>query len=92
MFCRKRPGLSKQAHALGFRGWNGKLRVSLALLQLHPKLEHGRFVENGEWGQNGSLCAQLPQKLSCDPLLGAEPILCIGVWPRALTTGQGRGG
>lgn len=77
MFCRKRPGLSKQAHALGFRGWNGKLRVSLALLQLHPKLECGRFVEDGEWGQNGSLCAQLPQKLSCDPLLGAEPILCV---------------
>lgn len=92
MFCRKRPGLSKQAHALGFRGWNGKLRVSLALLQLHPKLERGRFVEDGKWGQNGSLCAQLPQKLSCDPLLGAEPVLCVGVWPRTLTTGQGRGG
>lgn len=75
MFCRISPDLSRQAHAQGFTGWDGKLRVSLAVLQLYAELEPGRFVEDEEWGQNGSLCAQLPRKLSCDPLLGAEPIL-----------------
>lgn len=49
MFCRIRADLSK-VHAQGFAGWGGKLRVSLAVLQLHPELRE-------EWGQNGSLCS-----------------------------------
>lgn len=37
MFCRTRADLSKQALAQGFAGWGGKLRVSVAVLQLYPE-------------------------------------------------------
>lgn len=91
MFYRMRPDLSKQGHAQGFSGWGGKLRVPLAVLQLCPELEPLRLVEDEEWGQNGSPCAQLPGKLCWAALLGAEP-LCEWGSEQGTEHRQGGGG
>lgn len=43
------------------------------MLQLSPELEPLGFVEDEEWGQNGSLCA--PGKLCCAAVLGLSPLV-----------------